>query len=155
MSEIIYERKYPRKTEEEERQKVEAWERSHPEEQGESPWPTFEAFCRDILGKQTLVLLADRAPLAQRFIDLAIEAGELYELDTTITRQDSHISVEYRFDDTGSMDLLTPLLRMTDSISISPRKESPAISLNLDYYTHAVYRGKHLVQPVGLMNKNR
>lgn len=154
MSEIIYERKYFRKTEEEERQEVEVWFHAHPENGEKAPWMSFADFCLDMINKRTLVLLSDRVPLAPRFIDLAIERGEIYEMDTTITRHDSGVSVLYKFDETGSMDLLVPLLRMTDSISIWQSKERPSIAISLTYYTHAVYHGKRLVQPYELLKKN-
>ena len=147
MTETIYERKYPHKTEEEETAELEKWAEEHPEAVPPHPLPPFSEFYAGIVNKLTYILLPDRVARSEEFIKLAIDASETYEIDTTITRTDSHISVTYSFDCGGEMDYLMPVLGLADTISFFTGIDGFDITIVLDYYTHAVYRGERLLHP--------
>lgn len=141
MSEIIYKRTYPRETLEE------ALTEARLAEAPQGHLPPFQEFYQQMLLRQTRILLPERAPLAEEFISLAIKTGETYEIDTRITRDESHISVEYRFDCGGELDALLPLLRRADSVSFFTGIDGFDLTLVLDFYTHAVYQGDRLLHP--------
>lgn len=151
-SEVLYERKYPHKSVEEEQAEFERLAKDCPEEIKAYPPPPFSKFCEDMVAKRTLILLPDRILKSKKFIQLAIETGETYEMDTEISRADSHISVTYRFDCGGEMDYLIPILGQADTISFFAGLCGFDITLILDYYTHAEYCGKRLIHPLNLMN---
>lgn len=97
--------------------------------------------------EDTLILLPERMQGSETFIKLAIEASELYELDTRITRKDDSIEVTYSFDCGGDMAFLIPVFRMADSISFFTGIYGFEITISLDYYTHAVYLREKLIHP--------
>lgn len=148
MIETIYECKYPHKTEEEEKAELEKWAKEHPEAARQGPLQPFSEFYADMVSKLTYILLPDRVARSEEFIKLAIGASETYEIDTKITRQDSHISVAYSFDCGGEMDYLMPVLGMADTISFFTELDGFDITIVLDYYTHAVYLGGRLLHPI-------
>lgn len=146
---IIYEKHYPHPTLEEEMKELEEYMKEHESDPGYEPSPTplFKEFCQSIAENTTLILIPEKAKRAEDFIKLAIEASKIYELDTKISREDSHIAVDYSFDSAGDMALLKPVFRQADSISFFSGVHCFDITVSLDYYTHAVFHKGRLVLP--------
>ena len=146
MSETIYERKYPHKTLEEIERETEEWVKEHPKAAREESLSSFSEVYERIVKRRTLVPLPERIQRAEGFIRLAVKVGETYEINTKVEKTDSHISVEYSFD-CGGMDYLIPVFRQADTVAFFTETGEFDITLVLDYYTHAVYQGKRLIQP--------
>lgn len=146
---VIYEKHYPHPTLEEEMKVLEEYMKEHESDPGyePSPKPSFKELCQSITENTTLILIPEKARRADNFIKLAIETSEIYELDTKISREKSHIAVNYSFDSTGDMALLIPVFRQADSISFFTGVHGFDITVSLDYYTHAVFHKGRLVHP--------
>ena len=107
------------------------------------PEMTFDEFYKKMMKDRTLILLPERMKGSEEFIKLAIETSEMYELDTKITRKDSHIAVNYSFDCAGDMDFLIPLSEWLTVSRSFTGIYGFEITISLDYYTHAEFsKGK-------------
>lgn len=146
---VVYEKHYPHPTFEEEMKELEEYKKEMENSPDYKPEPeiTFDEFYKKMMNDRTLLLLPERMKGSEEFIKLAIETSELYELDTKITRKDSHIAVDYSFDSTGDMALLVPVFRQADSISFFTGVHGFDITISLNYYTHAVCHKGRLVHP--------
>lgn len=146
---VIYEKHYPHPTFEEEMKELEEYKKEMENSPDYKPEPemTFDEFYKKVMNERTLVLLPERMKGSEEFIKLAIETSEMYELDTKITRKDSHIAVNYSFDCAGDMDFLIPLFRMADSISFFTGIYGFEITISLDYYTHAEFSKGKFIHP--------
>lgn len=154
MSEMVYEKHYPHKTFEEEMQKLEEISSVMQDDEEDKRWvnlpSSFEEFYKDMMENRTLIIIPDKINRAKDFIRLAIRISELYELDTVIRRNDSHISVDYSFDSGGDMMFLLPILREADSISFFSGIGGYEITISIDFYTHAVFLHGRLTHPIDL-----
>lgn len=148
MSEVIYEKHYPHKTVEERMREADEIRAQIAEDEANGkadPMPSFEEFYKDMMENRELVPIPNREELAGSFVLLAIVIGEEYELDTTIRKSDSHVTVDFSFDCGGDMDFFLPLLRAADNITFFTGIRGYEITMTIEYYTHAVYRhGKRL-----------
>lgn len=146
---VVYEKHYPHPTFEEEMKELEEYKKEMENSPDFKPEPemTFDEFYKKMMNDRTLIFLPERMKGSEKFIKLAIETSKLCELDTKITREDSHIAVDYSFDSTGDMALLVPVFRQADSISFFTGVHGFDITISLDYYTHAVYHKGQLVHP--------
>ncbi len=146
---VIYEKHYPHPTFEEEMKELEEYEKEMESSPDYKPKPelTFEEFYKNVMKDRTLILLPEKMERAKDFVRLAIKISELYELDTRISREDDRISVNYSFDDAGDMAFLIPVFRKADSISFFTGIYGFDNTISLDYYTHAVFNKRRLVQP--------
>lgn len=146
---VIYEKHYPHPTFEEEMKELAEYQKEMESDPDYKPEPemTFDEFYKKMMSDRTLILLPERMQGSETFIKLAIEASELYELDTRITRKDDSIEVTYSFDCGGDMAFLIPVFRMADSISFFTGIYGFEITISLDYYTHAVYLREKLIHP--------
>lgn len=149
---VIYEKHYPHPTFEEEMKELDKYmkELEGDPDYKPSPTPSFKEFCQSMAENTTLFLLPEKAKRAEDFIKLAIETSEIYELDIKISREDSHIAVNYSFDSAGDMALLIPVFRQADSISFFTGIYGFDITISLDYYTHAVFHKDRLIHPIDL-----
>lgn len=105
-------------------------------------------FLDKLLSERTLVLLPSRAAGSKRFIALAKQVAEMYQIDTKITEHDSHITVSYSFYSTGGMVGLINVIEMADEISFLHNNKGKPITVILEYYTHAEYMRNRLVAPL-------
>lgn len=146
---VIYEKHYPHPSFEEEMKELEEYKKEVEGSPDYKPEPvmTFDEFYKKMVNDRTLILIPERMKGSEEFIKLAIETSELYELDTRITRKDSHIAVNYSFDCAGDMDFLIPVFRMADSISFFTGIYGFEITISLDYYTHAEFSKGRLLHP--------
>lgn len=146
---VIYEKNYPHPTFEKEMKELEEYEKKVESSPDYIPEPdmTFDEFYKKMMNDRTLILLPGRMKGSEEFIKLAIETSEQYELDIKVTREDSHIAVDYSFDSAGDMGFLIPVFRIADSISFFTGIHGFEITISLDYYTHAVYHKGQLVHP--------
>ena len=105
---VIYEKHYPHPTFEEEMKELEEYKKEVESSPNYKPEPvmTFDEFYKKMVSDRTLILIPERMKGSEEFVKLAIETSELYELDTKITRKDSHIAVNYSFDCPEAMDFL-------------------------------------------------
>lgn len=147
---VIYEKHYPHPTFEEEMKEIAEYQKEMESDPDYKPEPemTFEKFFKKMMSDRTLILLPERIQGSEAFIKLAIETSELYELDTKIKREDSHIAVNYSFDSAGDMAFLIPVFRMADNISFFTGIYGFEITISLDYYTHAVFDKGRLLHPI-------
>lgn len=149
---VIYEKHYSHPTLEEELKELEEYRRELEKDPDYKPEPikTFEEFYQDMMDNRTIIPIPEKIEKADEFIKLAIEASELYELDTKISEKDSCIEVNYSFDCAGDMVFLLSVFRKADSISFFTGICGFDITISLDYYTHAVYNKGRLVHPIDL-----
>lgn len=142
MTEVLYEKKYPRKEVDYPAEPIE--KKPLTEEQKKE----FNRFLEELETSVVLVLLPHRQEGANRFIKAAIGVSKLYELDLRLTRHDSHISATISFDDGGCMSALKPLLAMGDDFAFFSTVNDRDHTISIDYFTHAVYRHEHLIAPI-------
>ena len=142
IEEVIYEKKFPK------------WEMPTDEELDEIKTNEevehliHEQIIDRIYKDVVYVLMPERTEEAKAFVRKAIEVSTLYEMDIKIEKRTSHISATYYFDFGGGMKYLTDIIGMADDIAFFGRKdEAYDIVMSLDFYTHAVYRNGHKVNP--------
>lgn len=146
---VIYEKHYPHPSFEEEMKELEKYKQemeSSPDYEPE-PMLSFEEFYNNMMKNRTLILLPRKMKRAKDFIKLAINASKIYEIDIKITKNDSHIAVDYSFDCAGDMFFLIPILRLADSISFFTGRNGFEITISIDYYTYAVMYKNQLLHP--------
>lgn len=146
---VIYEKHYPHLTFEEEMEKIEEYEKEfgYPPDFNPEPKLTAKEFLANVMENRTLVLLPEKMKKADAFIKLAIKVSEIYRINTKISREDSHIAVDYSFNCAGDMFFLIPVFRQADSISFFTGVNGFEITISLDYYTHAVFNKERLLHP--------
>lgn len=144
---VIYEKHYPHLSFEEEMKELEKYkqEMESPPDCEPEPMLSFEEFYNNMMMNRTLIRLLQKMKGANDFIKLAMKTSKIYEIDTKITKNDSHIAVDYSFDCAGDMFFLIPILRLADSISFFTGINGFEITISLDYYTHAVYDKNRLL----------
>ena len=147
---VIYEKHYLHQTLEEEMKKLEESQKEFEKVPEYKPEPvkTFDEFYQELMENRTLVALPEKIEKQEDFIKLAIETSELYELDTVISREDSHITVNYSFDCGGDMAFLIPVFRLADNVSFFTGVFGFEITISLDYFTHDVYLGERLIHSI-------
>ena len=91
--------------------------------------------------------MPERKKTAKAFIKTAMETSELFEIDTNIWRYKDHIMVEYCFDCAGSMGFLKDTLVYADNIVFFKDVDGHDIVMQIDHYTHAVYRNGRRRKP--------
>jgi len=107
----------------------------------------FEKFHIKLLEPVDLTPIPGRDENAALFIHLAIEAAELYQLDTVITRHESRISVDYSFDCGGCMKYVLPVFKLADECSFFTGIFGREITVSLEYYTHYVCKNGKVIAP--------
>lgn len=141
--ETIYEKTYPRID------AVKGMLQIEQEMAGKSnePAPSFEEIMQKILTNTTYVVMPERIKNSEKFIQMAIEVSELYELDTRIDRHFDHISVTYSFDCGGGLQEINRVFGMADQFSFFTNIHGRDITVSLDYFTHATVRNGRIVSP--------
>lgn len=141
MEEIIYEKRYPKESMENFIALTDWLNR----ELSQKPVPSFDQFQKRLEEDYIYILIPHRQRIAKKFVWIAREISELYELDVKITKHVSHISVDYYFGATSCMRYLKDVIKFADDISFFANIEGYKIVLCLDCYTHAVYhRGRRI-----------
>lgn len=138
MSRIIYEKKYPKETPEEQTKGL---------EKQRIPDLPFKEFMRRAFENRFSIPIPNRVNGAQAFIAAAKNVSELYELDVKITEYIDHISADFYFNAGGGLRYFTEVLRLADDISFFANVRGYDIVMSLDYYTHAVFAGGRQVYP--------
>ncbi len=144
---VIYEKHYPHQSFEEMMKEFEKYEKEWVSSPDYKPAPSFEEFYSEMMMNRTMILLPHKLRGANDFIKLAIKTSMIYEIDTKIVENDSHIAVDYSFDCAGDMFFLIPIFRLADSVSFFTGINGFELTISLDYYTHAVYDKSRLLHP--------
>ena len=141
--EQIYQKKYPPVDQRGEWGKIVAGPTGEPEALRRD----FREMHRKMEAETVYLAIPGRIQSSQQFIQTAIEVGQLYELDTEITRHASHITVRYAFDCCGGMKELKRVFQMADTFSFFKDIDGRDLTVCMDYYTHAVLRGGKIIAP--------
>lgn len=107
--------------------------------------PIVPAF--DKILNQVYIPIPERIKASAAFIQIAIKLSEQYELDTTIERHDTHITVRYSFDCCGGIRGIAQILGMVDEFAFFKDLYGKDITVSMDYYTHIIARGNTVVAP--------
>ena len=92
-------------------------------------------------------------PLPQReervicFVRAAIELSVQCSLDVEIRKYETHISVDFSFDNGCIIKGQNRLFQMADEITMMSGLHGRDIVLTLDYFTHAIYRDGRQIYP--------
>lgn len=136
MSRIIYEKKYPKETPEEQTEGL---------EKQRIPDISFEEFMRRGYENRFSTPIPNRVNGAQAFIAAVKNVSGIYQLDVKITEYIDHISADFYFNAGGSLCYIKEVLILADDISFFPGVNGYDILMSLDYYTHAVFvRGRQV-----------
>ena len=141
--ETIYEKTYPRIDAVKEMLQIE----QEMADESNEPVPSFEEIMQKIQANTTYVVMPERIKNSEKFIQMAIEVSELYELDTRIDRHFDHISVTYSFDCGGGLQEINRVFGMADQFSFFTNIHGRDITVSLDYFTHATVRNGRIVSP--------
>lgn len=141
---VIYKKTYP-KTDHEEQEALS--EGNCRLDEMELSAPSFEEFMKWMYKDTVYWLIPERVKTANEFMNRAIKLSEIYHIDTEIVRHDAHITVNYFFDSCACMGFLKELILYADDIAFFTNIEGHEILLSMDYYTHAIFRNGHKVQP--------
>ena len=142
-SEIIYEKKYPHIFPSAELKCAKATVSGKPQ----LTIPPFSELLKRATEETAYILIPKRTNAGEKFIQIAIEVSELYQLDTIIERHDSHISVTYSFNCCGGMREIKHVLSMADDFAFFTGIHGRDITVCLDYFTHAVVCKGKIVAP--------
>ena len=113
MEEIIYGKRYPKESMENYIALTDWLNR----ELSQKPVPSFDQFQKRLEEDYIYILIPHRQRIAKKFVWIAREISELYELDVKITKHVSHISVDYYFGATSCMRYLKDVIKFADDIS--------------------------------------
>ncbi len=138
--ERIYEKKYPPAGQRGEAEHATAGE-------PEALRRDFREMYRKMIEETTNLAIPGRMQASEQFIRTAIEVGQLYKLDTEITRYEDRITVRYAFDCCGGLKELNRVFGMADTFSFFKDIDGRDLTICMDYYTHAVLRGGKIVAP--------
>ena len=138
MSRIIYEKKYPKETPEEQTEGL---------EKQRIPDISFEEFMRRGYENRFSIPIPHRENGAKAFIAAVKDVSELYQMDVKITEYIDHISADFCFYAGGSLCYMKEVLKLADDISFFPGVNSYDIMMSLDYYTHAIFIGGRQIHP--------
>lgn len=138
MSRIIYEKKYPKESFD---------EQAIVPEKRKEPDISFEEYMRRVYENRFSIPIPARENSAKAFIAAVKDVSELYQLDVKITEHIDHISADFYFNEGGNLRYFTEVLRLADDISFFANVQGYDIVMSLDYYTHAVFMGGRQVHP--------
>ena len=136
MEQIIYEKAYPKRNQDE--------LATLPSQSGA---PTPDSFLKQLETSYTCILIPERQRAARSFVQLARKISELYELDIKITEYDTHISVSYYFNAGGGLRCFKDPAVYADDVTFFSNVNGYEIVMCLDYYTHAVINKKRRLYP--------
>lgn len=145
-SEIIYEKKFPREDDLE----LLEYLKSHKDKPIPPPPITFDEFYSSIFESITLAPLPERQKSINAFIQAAVDVSEMYEVDITIKRYDSHINAIFTFEWGYYFSNLSTLFSMADRYCFFRNENLDEFIISLDYYTHAVYKNDNLLAPTAI-----
>ena len=107
---------------------------------------SFDEIMNKLFKDITFVPLPDRIKNSEKFIEMAIELSEHYEIDIVIKRYHDSINVNYYFDG-GSIRNINNLFGMADEFSFGKDVLGYDIEVSLTYYTHAKTRQGRTITP--------
>ena len=110
-------------------------------------FPKGSDLCKKILENTVQVLIPERVRLRETFCAIAKETADLYEMDIIITQYDTLITVDLGIDCYGKFSALKPLILMSDDISFERTHPTRHLTLQLTFYTHALYNSGRLIHP--------
>lgn len=108
---------------------------------------SFDDMMDELHSTTVYVALPERKSNVQQFIQTAIDVSSSYEIDIRIEDHISHLTVFYYFNCSGCMGFLKRILTYADDIAFFSNVRGYEIVMAIDYYTHAVYRGGHKINP--------
>jgi len=144
MSVVLFEKKYPLKSEQ--YSTNEDLNSTIEEPSPRSAGMSYDEIMQKITKGFVYVLKPDRVAKAQLFIKAAIAFAEANEVNTKIVQHDSEIYVEFSFREFCFIKDIAQLIFVADEVSFWPFPDDKSCIIKLEYRTHSIYRNDRLIR---------